>query len=612
MNYYQYKRRAPRRSGADYIKPFIVIAIFVAIIVAGWNLLSSMLIGEEMPLSEEKVFLDIETGSAKAMTASDASWKNVPTSINLYKGEKVKTLSDGRVTLSFFDDNLVRLDKGSELEISELSQEAEKEIIDFGLAEGKAWVNIDSMRGGKTDFHLTTSMIRLKTSGGIMAVSYPGTVYVLSGSAEVDVLRQNDVIKSVRVGVGQQLQVDEGITVDLDEGLDKEILFALDDSFKTSNWYRWNRQKDGLESLDEDVSEDDGSMVEELDESDTAEVIDSADEEETVDEEAVVQEEEEEEDLSDDKTPPETPQFTDPGHNGDTIELEDIQQELSGTVSEDTYVVVVNDYRLTQYKPGSGKFSYKANVAYKNLKLGENEYKVTALDKAGNESEAGIITLSLSQEVYDEKMEDQEEADDNKTESSAPAAASSEGGVKFTAPNDGENLVTSETEFELKGTVPEGTVKVLVNDYKLSGFSEGDTTFVYRAKASFKNLIIGEVNTYTAKAYDKDDVLLGTATMTIDVESGSSSETGGAPIITMPTSSATYDTTLDQLVIGGSVGKWITRVRINGSNITEYIPGSEEWKITVNLESGANEFEICAEKEGVEQGCSTIVINYSN
>ncbi len=151
---------------------------------------------------------------------------------------------------------------------------------------------------------------------------------------------------------------------------------------------------------------------------------------------------------------------------------------------------------------------------------------------------------------------------------------------------------------------------MVVNDYTLQGFSEGGTTFLYRANSTLGTLEIGELNTYTAKAYDADDELLGSATITIDVESGVNGE--GAPAITMPSSSGSYQTTLDQLVIGGTVGKWITRVRIDGTNLDAYIPGSEEWKKTVTLEPGENIYSICAEKEGVEQGCSSITIDYQN
>ena len=69
MNYYQYKRRAPRPKATDLIKPFLVIVIFLGVIITGWRLLGSVLNGEGVSLSSEKVYLDIETGGAQAMSS---------------------------------------------------------------------------------------------------------------------------------------------------------------------------------------------------------------------------------------------------------------------------------------------------------------------------------------------------------------------------------------------------------------------------------------------------------------------------------------------------------------------------------------------------------------
>lgn len=602
MNYYQYKRRAPRFKATDFIKPFLVIVVFIGVIIAAWHFLGSALIGGGDTLSSEKVFLDIETGSAKAMTSSDNEWKNVPTGIYLYEGEKLKTQSDGRVTLKFFEKDTVRLDKSTEVEFASLMRDTVGGQAKIVLADGKLWVIVDKNGSSISEFTIDTGLLKMKSSGGTFAVTHPGMLYVLDGSVKVDIMHGKDVVKSSTIGVGQELIIDEAIAADLSEDLTKEVIFAIDDAFKSSNWYRWNQQQEGAVELeDEDMPLDDEDSTDEVTE----------DEETTDNEEEVLDEEEDEEEADpDDTEAPTIPQIETPGNNGDTVTLEDVKQDIKGSVSIDTAVVIVNDYRLTRYVPGSKEFRYTANIDFGNLEVGENEYEVIAEDKNGNQSEAATITLVLPQEVYDEAKEDTEEEEEDSSEDNTPAASSS-GGVTITAPNGGENLVTSETSFEIKGSVPAGTAKVSVNDYFLTGFLEGDSTFLYRASSTLGNLEIGEINTYTVEAYDSDDKLLGSASMTIDVESGENGE-GGAPTIMMPTNTGTYTTTLDQLVLGGDVGKWITRVRINGANLDSYIPGSEEWRKTVTLEPGENVYEICAEKEGVEQGCSSITITYQN
>ena len=310
-----------------------------------------------------------------------------------------------------------------------------------------------------------------------------------------------------------------------------------------------------------------------------------------------------------DKTPPNMPAFTEPGANDETVEIEDIEQIIEGTASKDTAAMIVNDYRLTKYVPGSKEFSYYAKTVYGNLEVGDNEYKAIAEDKAGNQSEPAIITLTLTQEVMDnaeEEGDDEEEESSGDSEDALPQASSS-GGVEITAPNNGESFDTNETEFEISGTVPEGTAKVEVNNYPLSLFKLGDTTFKYRAYVSIGNLVIGEKNPYAVKAYDEDGKLLGEASITIDVESGSSA----APVVTIPVSTGTYSTTLDTLVIGGTVGKWVTRMYVNDKEITDYIPGSEQWRTSINLNSGKNTLVVNAEKVGVSVGKATIEITYT-
>ncbi|PCI24229.1 hypothetical protein COB57_04535 [Candidatus Peregrinibacteria bacterium] len=59
--------------------------------------------------------------------------------------------------------------------------------------------------------------------------------------------------------------------------------------------------------------------------------------------------------------------------------------------------------------------------------------------------------------------------------------------------------------FILTGTVPAGTKTVEVNNYTLSKFKEGDTTFTYRASRDWKNLSSGE-NTFTIQANGEETV----------------------------------------------------------------------------------------------------------
>lgn len=676
-----YYRRPPRTKFYNYLMPFLVIVVIFLAVVFGWSSLNKVFVDQNKSTYNEKVFLNIESGSAKAMTVGKSEWQNAPDKIYLYRGERFKTGTDGRATLTFFDQSIMRLNTNTEVSFASLKKKNDTHQIEVELVKGDVWVKVERIMNPDSNVSVTTDALTVDSRGGVFAISAPGTVYMVEGTAQVGAKYDDEVIKTYTLGVGQQFMVDEAAITSIKEDRDAEVIYALSDTFKKTNWYRWNVKKDGavsafeesdLEGIDEDITEAEDFQSDPADE--TAEAMASEDLTNigrvvyitkpskntetnksnltvegrydaekisavyldgkkallkngtwTADVKLVSEGENrislEAEDLSGsktvldaliifyDKTAPATPTITEPGANNETVEIEDVEQLIKGTVSKDTAAVIVNDYRLTKYVPGSQGFEYYAKTVYGNLQAGENEFKVIAEDKAGNQSETAVIILKLSQDVIDEKAgEGTKEAEDPDTadETTSLPKASSTGGVKITSPNNGESFTTSETEFEIAGTVPEGAAKVEVNDYALSLFSAGDTTFKYRAYVSIGNLKIGEKNTYTVKAYNEAGASLGEASITIDVESGATA----APVITIPSETGKYSTSLDTLVVGGTVGKWITRVYVNDKEVKDYIPGSEKFSSTVKLSPGENTFTISAEKAGVPSGKATIIITY--
>lgn len=670
-----YYRRPRRHKVGSYFMPFFIIALIFGGLFLGWRSIQSYFVSQNQNTFSEKVFLDIESGSAKAMTVGKKEWQNAPDKIYLYRGEKIKTGSDGRVSLTYFDESEARLDTATEMEFKTLKKKNETFEIESQLNSGQSWINVNRINNPDSRFSVRTPLLAVSTRGAVFAVDFPGTVYVMEGNTQIEVKNGNDTVKTYSVGVGQQLSIDEKGVESVRKGEDVEVIFALSETFKKTNWYQWNQQKDNGEegeiSIEEEgeeggteSAEEKGEITDETAQS-SQEEADSAAETLTIstpqDKSATNQSgltvkgrsqtskvasitvneqkarlssdgswsaniklteegqsilkikaadkagktvEEKTIQITYDKTPPEKPKVTSPeNEEGKSVLLEEAEQIIEGTVDKDVQAVVVNDYRLTQYVPGSGTFKYFAKTDYGNLKAGENEYKIYAVDKAGNTSKVTLLVLKLDEATVEAAKE---ERDKNDRAKDAPADTSG-GGVKFTSPNNGESFHTTETEFELRGIVPENTDKVTVNDYKLSKYEPGSTTFSYRAYASMGNLKIGEKNTYTAKAFDKDDKLLGQATITIDVESGDSA----APVINIPSEQESYETTLDTVVIGGSVGKWVTRIYVNDKEIKEYIPGSESFKLSVQLEPGENSFTVKAEKEGEAVGTDTIKIKYT-
>jgi len=651
--------------------PFIILVVLAAALFFGWRSLNNFFIDDRSDALNERVFLNIEIGSVKAMTSDQKTWRNAPDKIYLYSDERLKTSSDSRVTLTFADNSLARLDSETEVFFKKLKDQ----MVELRLDKGQLWVKQEPITDPNGYFNLKTTDYDVELDNeAIFNVNTSGNIGVIKGTLQVNVKDDNKVIKTYTLGVGQEMVVDEALIEELVKGNDRDTIAALDDTVKSSEWWGWNMRKDGLITFDEPEPEDEeeGESDAETDESEsepeseevmedvdfdgsaiiikpkagyitskstvtlegkydptavenlyvqtkkatlkadntwkiigvslnregenhlTIETENAAGQRKTLDPFTVIF----------DQTPPDMPQVTEPGVNSATVTIEDVVQIIKGSVSADTEAVIVNDYRLGMYVPGSKEFQYNAKTVYNNLKVGENEYLIYAEDKAGNQSEPAKITLVLDQEVVDGAGETTDD-EDNAEEAPLPAAESS-GGVSITSPNGGESFVTSETEFEISGVVPSSTSKVVVNDYKLSLYNAGDTTWKYKAYKSLGNLLIGQKNTYTVKAYDSDDNEIGSASITIDVESGSN----GAPAITMPTTEPTYSTTLDELVLGGTVGKWAQAVYINDEKLTAYIPGSEKWSKTVSLEAGENTYSVYSKRDGDKSASRQIVITY--
>jgi FecR protein len=719
-----YYQLPPRKRAHSYLLPFLVIMLMIGFIIFVWWGISHLLIENSQNTLSEKVFLNIEEGSAKAMTVGNSEWQNAPDKIYLYRGEGLKTGDDGRATLTFFDQSIMRTNTNTEVSFASLKKKPDSFDIQVDLKKGDVWTKVERITNPDSKFSITTDMLTIDTRGAVLSITAPSTVYLLQGNAQIGVKYNDEVIKTYTLGVGQQFQLDPSKIDSIRKGDDVEAIFAMSDQFRQTDWYHWNAKKDGMiDAFEEsgttpaDGTTDTGSAqptvtvttpgtgtvptvggtpsttvsttgapigsttqapplanmdrvayvtkptpgfatnkssvslegnydadkVKMVYVNGSKAVMDPSGKW-TMDSVRLPIEGDnkiklEAEDMSGvkttldplvivyDKTPPPSPVITDPKADKDgKVAITSVEQLITGTVSDDTQSVIVNDYALGKYVPGSKTWQYYAKVGYGNLVAGDNEFKVIAEDKAGNQSDPATIVLTLDQSVIDAAgVKAPATPSDNSTTGSTTGTttgattgattgsttvslpkASATGGVTITAPNNGESFQTTDTEFEIDGTVPDNTAKVTVNDYALSLFTQGTTTFKYRAYKSIGNLSIGKQNTYTVKAYDSSDTLLGQASITIDVQSGASSD----PVITMPTDKASYDTTLDTVVVGGTVGKWVTRVFVNDKELTDYIPGSEKWSTSVTLKPGKNDFTVSGEMNGTATGKATITINY--
>jgi hypothetical protein len=69
---------------------------------------------------------------------------------------------------------------------------------------------------------------------------------------------------------------------------------------------------------------------------------------------------------------------------------------IEGTTPKETAKILVNDYPLSKYKAGETKWSYITAVSLGNLKKGDNDFTVKAVDTDGKELGSKVFTLAYA------------------------------------------------------------------------------------------------------------------------------------------------------------------------------------------------------------------------
>lgn len=230
---------------------------------------------------------------------------------------------------------------------------------------------------------------------------------------------------------------------------------------------------------------------------------------------------------------------------------------------------------------------------------------------------------SVSDDDSDDTADVDSDEDDTGDDDEADVANNiigDEGGPEITEPMFSS---TDTGEFAIKGTVPDGTVRVDVkaeyggntDTHTLSKFTEGDTEFSYNVSEAIGNIDEGS-NTYTVYAYDADDNR-SSASIEITYEKEEAEVTGDLedPVVLTYNGSDSSDVAESVVTVKGSV-KGAAGVVVNGYELTQFSPGETEWTYVAsedlgNLELGENEYEVYAvDPDGNKSSTVKFVINY--
>ncbi len=173
---------------------------------------------------------------------------------------------------------------------------------------------------------------------------------------------------------------------------------------------------------------------------------------------------------------------------------------------------------------------------------------------------------------------------------------------------DGEEFKITGTSQRIEGTVKAGTAKVIVNNYTLQSFAEGDTEWKYNADIRYGNLEEGK-NKYEVFAEDAEGKRSQAAVITLiygdvkeeegetpiaeeegedltaESEEGEATEpvkvTGELKIVE-PNEGEDFTTTETRFVLNGTAPSNAAKIIVSGYTLQGFKAGDETWKYTAD------------------------------
>jgi len=177
----------------------------------------------------------------------------------------------------------------------------------------------------------------------------------------------------------------------------------------------------------------------------------------------------------------------------------------------------------------------------------------------------------------------------------------------------GETYATMRDPIEISGEAPDGTVGIVVNDYRLQLFTPGERTWSYLASTKLANMQQGS-NTYSVVAINKGGYLSPPAVITILFNQGqeglvklagtgaAASSTAptedvatlpdnaplnpGSLAVTGPAAGTQFTSTGSSFLLEGTTSSATASIWVNDYRLKLYLPGKITWNYIADVQYG--------------------------
>lgn len=511
-------RRVQRKRPIDYILPFLVILGLGVIGVLGYQIWSNF-----AKQGQADVYFYVAEGNARVLPFGQTNWDMAYSGTKLLLGDSLKSSSIGRMVMQFFNGTLIRMGADTAVTLTDVTKIFDTEKISVNLDNGMVWVHGHKSDGVRqATYEVRTPHALVKATGTVFEVENGSveTIRVFDGQVAVDVMVKTDgkdrVADTVQVGVGQEMNLDEATIRAFEQSSSPSVLQAVSDSFKATDWYLWNMKEDA-NPTDFAAKFQAGGYSDESRTSQTQMPVGS---QQTSTQQISTTQELGSDIVDTSSAGSGAPVILVPGTSASTTDKNAML--LSGTVPKGTSKVMIvsntpdgktDSYTLGKFKLGDTTWSYNVSEKLGNFLPGDNVYRVYAIDGSGKKSDSAEVTITYNK------------AKVTITDAlSAPVVATFNGTTVST-------VTTGVVKVE--GTI-KGADKLVVNDYTLSKFVSGSTSWVYFANESGGNLKPG-VNQYEVYGVAPDGTKSAKVTFTITYNKAATSTPTGTQQTTSTT-----------------------------------------------------------------------------
>ncbi len=243
-----------------YMKKTLIIVLFLALLgFVGARFVYGMAATKELPLP--KAYIVNVSGDVNIKRTDTGDWQKVTKDMEIAKGDTIKTGSDGKISINFFDDSISHIGPDSEVGLADVfidNTNYAKTKIKLRVNFGRVWSRIIQLGDQEASYEVesndTVATVRGTIFDFIVVKGSSTKVSTIENTVEVSMVEAEEFVdpitkeKKIKTKVIKKIDVPAGKLTEIAKEIDKEkkelFLLPISQEEMDSVWYKQNREED--------------------------------------------------------------------------------------------------------------------------------------------------------------------------------------------------------------------------------------------------------------------------------------------------------------------------------------------------------------------------------